>query len=470
MGPRRTLRRAATAVLGLLLAVPVVAAPAVSAASAAPVSSLGVAAQRREDVKYYRVRSSYNGEPEFLYEIAERFLGDGDRNPELFELNKGRVQPDGRVLEKPEEIEPGWILILPEDAQGEGIEVGPLPSAPATEAASAPAPAPSQAAAPAGEKSSPALLIVLIVAGVLVLAGLAIVAWLLLRRRRPAAPGAAPRVPKQRGRPVAAAPPSRIFDTAAAWTVDRALRVLVTGAGAAGRPVPAVYGVSLDETRIVLRLAAPDDSPTSPWEAVENGRVWQAPLRDLQALPAGDVGSPCPRLVTLGVAGGVRELVDLGQATGIISLQGDGAAARALIASWAEELTTSPWAEGVRVVAGDVRPHLAGGPRLTSLGGVREAITEAEGGDGDHTVALGGGPAGLPASIGVLILGSAPGGHDLERVQQLAGRADAVWVVIVLGQTRYDRWRFAIAADGRLDTGALGITVYTGGAGRLARK
>ncbi|WP_305783104.1 hypothetical protein [Symbioplanes lichenis] len=455
MGPRRTLRRSATVLLGLLLAVPVVAAAPASAAPAA--ASVSVVEQRREDVKYYRVQSAYNGEPEFLYEIAERFLGDGNRNPELFELNKGRVQPDGRSMEKPEQIEPGWILVLPEDAEGEGVEFGPLPGGPAP--SSEPAAAPTQAAAPAADDSSSSgLLIVLIVAGVLVLAGLGVVVWLLLRRRKPAR-GKAPKPVKQRGKPATAAP-ARSFDTAAAWTIDRALRVLVTGASAAGRPVPAVYGVSLDETRIVLRLAAPDGDPTDPWEAVENGRVWQASLRDLQALPAGDVGSPCPRLVTLGVAGGVRELVDLGQATGIISLQGDGAAARALVASWAEELTNSPWAEGVRVVAGDIRPHLAGGPRLTSLGGVREAITEAEGGDGDHTVALRSGPANLAASIGVLILGSAPGARDLERVQHLVSRADAVWVVIVLGQTRYDRWRFSIGPDGRLDTGALGITVY----------
>ncbi|MFI5842396.1 hypothetical protein ACIA8K_22035 [Catenuloplanes sp. NPDC051500] len=515
----RHVRRVSTVVLALLLAVSLTGGPAL----AAPREPLGAATpsapvEQRDLMKWYQVQPSYNGEPEFLFAIAERLLGDGNRNAEIFERNKGRVQADGKALEKPEVLAPGWVLFLPADAKGEGVQTGelwyrvqkefggepeflhaiatrflrdgnryteifelnkgrrqpdgtamttpdkvapgwilllpvdasgvtvsagPLPADAIAAASAAPAtPTSAAASQPAPGAGFPVLLVVLIVLGALLVAG-AVIGLLLLRRRRAAAAPA----------PGTAAP-TRTFDTAASWTVDRALSVLVAGARSAGRPVPPIYGVSLDEQNMALRLAAPDTDPVAPWEPAENGRVWRAQLRDLQALPAVNAASPTPRLVTLGTAGGTRELIDLGQATGVISLSGDAAASRALVAAWAEELTGSPWSTGVRVVAGDIRPQLPAGDRLAVFGSVRDAIAEAEGERPEESYALRGTSSGGP---GVLILGSAPGSRDLERVQALL---TGPWVVVVLGQTRYDRWRFTIAADGRLEAGALGLTVY----------
>ncbi len=51
-----------------------------------------------------------------LWDIAERHLGDPLRWPEIFELNKGRAQPDGRELKQAHWIFPGWTLLLPSDA------------------------------------------------------------------------------------------------------------------------------------------------------------------------------------------------------------------------------------------------------------------------------------------------------------------------------------------------------------------
>jgi hypothetical protein len=48
-----------------------------------------------------------------LWEIAARFLGDGDRWPEIYGLNAGKPQPDGQALTDPDLIEPGWVLLLP---------------------------------------------------------------------------------------------------------------------------------------------------------------------------------------------------------------------------------------------------------------------------------------------------------------------------------------------------------------------
>lgn len=69
-----------------------------------------------------------------LWGIAESCLGDPFRWPEIYELNKGLPQADGRVLRDPDLIFPGWQLRLPADAiapvppQPEGVPVSTQPS------------------------------------------------------------------------------------------------------------------------------------------------------------------------------------------------------------------------------------------------------------------------------------------------------------------------------------------------------
>lgn len=46
-----------------------------------------------------------------LWSIAERELGDGQRWHDLWDWNRGVVQPDGRVLTRPNLIRPGWKLV-----------------------------------------------------------------------------------------------------------------------------------------------------------------------------------------------------------------------------------------------------------------------------------------------------------------------------------------------------------------------
>jgi hypothetical protein len=63
-----------------------------------------------------------------LYSIAAATLGNGSLFMEIFNLNKGRLQPNGQRLEDPHSVEPGWILLLPPGASGPGVHLGPLPS------------------------------------------------------------------------------------------------------------------------------------------------------------------------------------------------------------------------------------------------------------------------------------------------------------------------------------------------------
>src|SRR5665647_971908 len=48
-----------------------------------------------------------------LWGLAERHLGDGHRYAEIYDLNAGRPQADGRALTDPDLIYPGWVFALP---------------------------------------------------------------------------------------------------------------------------------------------------------------------------------------------------------------------------------------------------------------------------------------------------------------------------------------------------------------------
>jgi hypothetical protein len=129
------------------------------AAVAAP--SVGQDAWAQGTEKIYVVQPPVGRFHESLWEIAENHLGDGRRYREIFELNKDKPQPDGSKLTFASLIRPGWILRMPHDAYGPGIEVVKVrppgrhhrPPAQHTPAPAAPAP---KNTAPATPKSSAA--------------------------------------------------------------------------------------------------------------------------------------------------------------------------------------------------------------------------------------------------------------------------------------------------------------------------
>ncbi|MGI8684928.1 MAG: BTAD domain-containing putative transcriptional regulator [Acidimicrobiales bacterium] len=60
-----------------------------------------------------------------LWDLAEHYLGDGERVRELFEANKGRPQADGSALTDPGHLlRPGWVLSIPLDAPGPDTATG----------------------------------------------------------------------------------------------------------------------------------------------------------------------------------------------------------------------------------------------------------------------------------------------------------------------------------------------------------
>ena len=70
--------------------------------------------------KQYVVMPPQGRHHDSLWDISERYLGSGIRYREVFELNKGRLQPDGSKLTLESLIRPGWTLIMPADARARG--------------------------------------------------------------------------------------------------------------------------------------------------------------------------------------------------------------------------------------------------------------------------------------------------------------------------------------------------------------
>ncbi len=93
-----------------------------------------------------------------LWRIAARTLGDGSRWPEIYALNRGHPQPDGRSLTTPNLIRPGWILHLPNDPSRSGSydpgQHRPPSSPPSTSVPTTPKPSPSPDTSPSTQPHS----------------------------------------------------------------------------------------------------------------------------------------------------------------------------------------------------------------------------------------------------------------------------------------------------------------------------
>ncbi|WP_432974647.1 hypothetical protein [Dactylosporangium sp. CA-233914] len=154
------------------------------------------------EVKYYIVNPPTDGQPEFLFAIAQKTLGNGKRYTEIFDINKNRPQPDGGRLTDPMVLHAGWILVLPGDATGSGVRVGPPPvasrpaGAPMDETGS-PGPGDGGTAAASGTND---LTSYVVRVGALAAAVLALVLalWLVRKRRSPAVAAVGP--PAEAGR------------------------------------------------------------------------------------------------------------------------------------------------------------------------------------------------------------------------------------------------------------------------------
>ncbi|MFD6142005.1 discoidin domain-containing protein [Promicromonospora sp. NPDC060271] len=378
-------------------------------------------------VLYYVIGTEPDGSVEKLNDISERFLGDRDRWPEIAELTEGHRQPDGEYMTDPRKPKPGWVLKMPKDATGKGLRFGPLPgyepASPSPSATPEASPSPVDVSdAEAASSSVPWPTIAWAGTAVLVLGPLAgLVVWLVRRRRR-----------------------HEPFDdsllrtdTSAAWTVDRALRVLMAACERDGLEVPGTTGVFIEGSSLRLRLTNPASPAPQPWTVSEDGQSWSAPLAKLQSGAASE-GSTArfARLVNLGMGETGRVLVNFSVARGVISLDGPTRVRHEVLRRWLGELTGNPWSNEPRVVM--VGNGLPQPEQVEHLAGIEQVLPELEVGDG-----------------GVLVLSQAPSPAQQDMLAARFASPDFTWVVIVLGQSPSARWRFTAGDDGWLRSGFL---------------
>ena len=351
----------------------------------------------------------HGGYYDSLWDIAERFLGDGQRWREIYDLNKSRDQPDGSSLSRPELIRPGWRLYLPTDATGlpagdAGVErspdpqdAGPRPAAPAVGAV--PSPPLAEETAPAGtpiiasptpasvagtrpsapetaapspsvppyndyggavddedddNASSPGPAL----GGLLAAAALASVAVLRhrQRRRRPDAasiPLPEPPVARAEGRLRVLAEPEDLS------LVDEALRALTMSLRE--QDLPDVRSAMLRPDHLDLRLAQAMPAAPPPFVASDGGLTWRAQTHDrplIAPATSAQVLPLLPLLLTVGRNPDGPVLLDL-EAVGSLALDGSEEDVLGVLAHLVAESALAPWADGVEVLLVGFEPDIA---------------------------------------------------------------------------------------------------------------
>ncbi len=385
-----------------------------------------------------------------LWDIAEEQLGDGRRYTEIYALNEGRTQPDGQVLELARLIQPGWQLVMPEDATGVERLVAPAPAPVPPDPAPVPAPLPGAGAPDAGADGAagPAPAAVDVAAerevlpagalglGALTAAGL-VVALRRARRRGPGEdPGAAADEAEARLRVGADPARARLLAGALATLAPTPAGPRRRGADVA--PVPGVYAALVDDDGVELRLAPPLPQAPAPWTAADDGARWLLAAADLPDAGApGDApspGGPCAALVGLGRAPDGRDvLVDLAAADGPVQVTGPGA--HDVVAAMAAGLAARPWSAGLDVVLWDLPPALAGlGPHVDvredppGAGARPDGVLSGGASSPRRAVVLGSvPPGGAPADPApgdvLLVAGYVPGARWDLRVDDAGGLA-----------------------------------------------
>jgi nucleoid-associated protein YgaU len=462
--------------------------------------------------KVYVVKPPAGRFHESLWEIAENHLGDGRRYREIFELNKDRPQPDGSMLTIASLIRPGWVLRMPHDASGPGIEVVKAspparhsgrphdrpPSArrsPAKHAAQpppAPPPAPAPRTAPASAAASPAAParaqgparnharspaypLELAAAGLLAAGVLAA----LERRRRRQARRRPP------GRRVVTPPPDAAQaelalrlgeDEASARLLDTGLRYLGQALRQHGRTPPTVFAAHIGADNLDLWVDPPDHDVPRPWYAVGDGQVWRLPLADVSRLDAEQAGQgPAlyPGLVTVGTDATGRVLVDLEAARGLIAVTGPDELVAEVLAAMAAELATSRRADAMHLtLVGDGEDIEVLAPaRVEVMSSVAETlplvqahtagVSNALADTGARSVLAGRAEELTPEawSPHYLVALSPPAEQEAHRLAELARSGHPAAGYLVAGEVPGAAWTWEITPDGRLRAPELGLDV-----------
>lgn len=336
-----------------------------------------------------------------LWDLAEKYYGDGQRFPEIFEANRGVTQADGRALSDPNLIITGWTLAVP-NVQVEEAPPAPTPDPPApatpddsvtgstgaggasvdgsggagsggaggssgavggttedqgvqqeTHSADLPAAQDESTTGDARQDDgadadySVPLATVGGAVGLLVAGLLAALGARRLRQRRKRLAGERIAMPSQAAADLELE--LRLVENPiGVEDIDNALRGLQAWAEDTGAALPELLAVRLADDEIAIYLTEPADLP-EPFEAAHPDRTAWVVRPGRAQPPMRPTVSPYPALTTIGTddAGGVL-LLDLEQ-IGSLNVVGDEETARGVLTAIAVELAVNPWSDQIQV-------------------------------------------------------------------------------------------------------------------------
>lgn len=447
--------------LAALLAACLMALGGAAAASAAPAAD--------DLIKVFVVPdpAQTGGQLATLQSIATATLGDASRAGEILTLNRGQAQQDGGALNSADDqLHPGWILRLPQDASGSDVQLA-RDTGSQNSASAAPSSG-QQSAAPSTGKSAAftfPLAAAVALLGAILLA--LITAGIVGRRKVRAAYAAVLRTvwrlgePMRRRRRLALRRATGRRFATDADSVRRAYGVLGDFAPGRQQPERPVHALRVDGSGVTVWLTA-SDTVDAPWTNIDGTR-WRRPAAtaagwlstgdDTTSASQASIAASC--LVRAGTdADGEPVFVDLSRLDGVLSVSGDRAVARDVVQNLLAEIARTRPETPVTVLRGaDSALPLTVPTELRQLPRV-DAPAPVAPDAGRGTVRAG---AARRPVRGLVVVAGTPGEREAAELAALCGPGGAGWTGLVYGEVEGAHWRWHTDADGHVDLPVLDV-------------
>ncbi|PJM92142.1 hypothetical protein [Streptomyces sp. CB01373] len=461
--PRATApHRTPHTVLRFLAAVVMACLAALGAASSA------AAAEGDDLIKVFVVQdpAQSGGQLATLESIAAGTLGDASRAGEILNLNRGLRQKDGGALNAPEEqLHPGWILRLPPDASGPGVQLA-RETGNANDTSTDPNGAAGDAGAATGGSTVFAIPLAAAVAAVVALLLALVTAIIVSRKKARAVYAAGMRVVRKLGAParrrrrlMLRRATGRRF-AADADSVRRAYGALGELSAGGGRPEAPVHGLRVDDGGVTVWLPS-SSAVDAPWQNIDGTRWRRTAAAVGWMTPAGGDGATtswaavtAACLVRVGTdTDGEPVFVDLSRLDGVLSVTGDQAVARDVVQNLLAEIARSRPDTPVTVLGG------RDGADALALPGALQRLPRVEA--PAAAPATGGGTTRAAASRhpvkGLVVLAGTPTERETAELTALCGPGGAGWTGLVSGEVDGAHWRWNTDADGHVDIPVLDV-------------